>query len=228
MLKLNERQAKEFVAELAAKCDQRWKRPSIRPASWTSCEKVSSRRKPSNFLQKLGLLRAGDQLGLHLGFLQAPLVFRQKRRPDGSLHGKSSRRVRPSLPAGAYSDPDQHRRGIGTDQRRSATLTDAAGMPRAARFSSHADQRRPDSGVLVLGLLGASFWQFCLDFFNALTTHYGLTTGASELFFQASRSRHHGSSGPKGPWRGHPDGLSHGCFKKELSSGRATRRSIAP
>jgi hypothetical protein len=41
MLKYSEAGAKELVAELTAKLEKRWKEQSIRPASWTSCEKES-------------------------------------------------------------------------------------------------------------------------------------------------------------------------------------------
>src|SRR5882724_13425326 len=73
-----------------------------------AARRQAKKRNAAAFLQELGLLCASDQFGLHLGLLQASLVFRQKRRLDGGLHPKSSRRVRPSLPARAYSDPDEH------------------------------------------------------------------------------------------------------------------------
>ena len=72
------------------------------------------------------------------------------------------------------------------------------------------------------------FGNSCLDFFKALTMHYGLTHGRRELFFQAPRSRHHGSSWiAKSHGAVTQDGSWSGCCKKASTSGRAIRRNTA-
>ena len=97
MLKMNESQAKEFVAELAAKCDQRWKQTVDKTRFMDELREGKLKKETIQlFYKNWGCLRAGDQLGLYRGVLQAPVVLRQKRRLDGSLHAESSRRVRPS------------------------------------------------------------------------------------------------------------------------------------
>jgi hypothetical protein len=61
MLKLNESQAEEFIADLAAKCDRRWKETVDKTRFMDELREGK--------LKELGLLCAGDQFGLHLGLL---------------------------------------------------------------------------------------------------------------------------------------------------------------
>jgi hypothetical protein len=91
MMKMNEIRAKDFVAELAAKCDKRWKETVDKTRFMDEMRQGKLKKETIQLLQKLGIFRAGDQLGLHLGLLQTPVVCRKKRRPDGSLHAKSPR-----------------------------------------------------------------------------------------------------------------------------------------
>ena len=70
MLKLNESQAEEFIADLAAKCDRRWKETVDKTRFMDELREGKLKKdNAAAFLQELGLLCAGDQFGLHLGLL---------------------------------------------------------------------------------------------------------------------------------------------------------------
>ena len=186
MLKLNESQAKEYIAELAAKCDKHWKQTVDKTKFMDELREGKLKKETLQLFYKnwgsfVPVINSvyTSAFYKHLWFFVKNVdlmeVYTQKVLDE---FGHPS-------PSGPYSDLDEHRQGARINQRRSAAHADAAGMPRPAGLSPDVDQRRADSRILVFGALGKALRRFLFGLLQsadqALRPHHR----RGELFFQA-------------------------------------------
>ena len=202
MLKMNEPQAKEFIAELAAKCDKRWKETVDKTRFMNELREGKLKKETLQLFYKNWGSFVPVINSVYTSAFYRHLWFFVK---NVDLMEVYTQKVLDEF--GHPCPPGHIQILIGTGEalglsKEEVLLSDVARVSRAARFSPHATQRRTDSRILVFGSVGASFRQLLFGLLQGIDDALRSHQCRGELLFQASRSRHHGSTRPQGPWRG--------------------------
>ena len=176
MLKLNESQAEEFIADLAAKCDRRWKETVDKTRFMDELREGKLKKETLQLFYKNWGSFVPVINSVYTSAFYKHLWFFVK---NVDLMEVYTQKVLDEFghpcPPGHIQILMSTGKALGLSKEEVLAFTDAAGVPGAARLSSHSDQRRADSGVLVFGSLGTSVWQFLSGFFqsadHALRSH---------------------------------------------------------